>query len=695
MMPSIKENIPPVTLDDAIDERVKQRQIQLLFDNSLSANIAVIGAAIIFASILSDSPLIKPILLWTFCMVVFSILRLLLWWRYRKAPATASTDVWARRYVITTLLVGIGWSTLGLLVWQTQDILTQGLVFIALLGATAASATVLSSLMPAFYAYVLPMGISGTLAFIFQGAGTAFLVGIGMPIYVLMIIRTALNANKNLTSFLRLQYENQSLIEQLSAEVAERKHAQDALKKHSEQLEKLVNDRTSQLVRINRSLENEIAERRRAEENLQFLAHHDALTNLPNRLLLDARLKHAIERSRRNKTQLAVLFMDLDGFKHVNDSLGHQVGDSLLCLVAERLKECIREEDTVARLGGDEFVVVMGEVENLLDIEKLAQKLMQRLEQQFTINHQSVFIGTSIGISLFPKNGSTTEELITNADAAMYCAKEMGRRNFQFYTTDMTEVAYDRVMLEAALRAALDQQQFILYYQPQIDLSDGRICGVEALIRWKHPDLGILAPAHFIQAAEDSGLIIPIGEWVLQQACSQMVAWKKAGIALDYMAVNLAGQQIHESSLLPKIEQVIKNTGCDARWLELEITETFIMQRIGHAIETLDKIKQLGVSMAIDDFGTGYSSLSYLRRLPVDKLKIDRSFVRDITTDPNDAAIVQAIIGMGKTMNLEVIAEGIETEQQQAFLKQKGCHQGQGYFIGHPQPAEAIEKMLR
>ncbi len=649
--------------NDINAEQIKQHQIQLLFDNSLSANIVVIIAAVFSAVILRNSPLIEWISLWAFSMIVFSTLRLLLWWRYRTAPTSLSVDEWARRYVLGTLLVGIGWSALGIFAWLTDDLLTHGMVFIVLVGAISASATVLSSLIPALYAYVLPMGISSTLTFTSNGSETAFVAGVFMPLYTSMIIRTGINANRNLTRALHLQYENQSLVDRLNEEIAEKKSAQETLKEHAAQLEKL--------------------------------AHHDPLTDLPNRLLLDARLKHAIERSKRYKTQTAVLFMDLDGFKHVNDSLGHQAGDDLLCQVAKRLKGSVREEDTVARLGGDEFVVVMGDVKNSRDVEKIAQKLMKQIKRPYTVDHQNVYVGTSIGISLYPKDGSTTEELITNADAAMYRAKEMGRGNYQFYTIDMTEAAYDRVMLEAALRTALDRQQFILYYQPQIDLNDGRICGVEALIRWDHPERGILTPAHFIRAAEDSGLIIPIGEWVLQQACTQMAQWKKAGMALDYMAVNLAGQQINESSLLPKIEQVINDTGCNASWLELEITENFIMRSIGQAIETLDRIKQLGISMAIDDFGTGYSSLSYLRRLPIDKLKIDRSFVRDITTNPNDAAIVQAIIAMGKTMNLEVIAEGIETEQQQEFLRQKGCHQGQGYFIGHPKPAEVIEEMLR
>jgi diguanylate cyclase (GGDEF)-like protein len=678
----------------SIAEWEKKQQVQLLFDNSLSANLVVISAAVFFYIILSDSALSKPIGLWTLSISLFSCLRLYLWWRYRQNPFLFSIDAWARRYILATLLVGINWAMLAIFVVLTDDLMTNGLVFILILGATAASATVLSSLMPAFYAYVLPMTITGSLGFALQGGDTSLWIGLGLPIYAMMIARTARNANLNLTRFLRLQYENQSLIEQLSGEVAERKSAQHELKQYSEQLEKLVDERTSQLVRINRSLENEINERRRAEENLQHLAHHDALTNLPNRLLLDARLNHAIERSRRQNKNLAVLFMDLDGFKHVNDSLGHQVGDELLCMVADRLKQCIREEDTVARLGGDEFVVVMGEVEDNSTIEKLAKKLMERLENQFSINRQSVYIGTSIGISLYPKNGESAEELLTNADAAMYRAKEMGRHNFQFYAPDMTEAAYDRVMLESALRTALDEQQFLLYYQPQIDLADGRVCGVEALIRWRHPELGILTPVHFIQAAEDSGLIIPIGEWVLHEACSQMARWKSAGLQLNYMAINLAGPQIHEGTLLSRIEQVIEQTGCDASWLELEITETFIMQRIGQAIETLDNLKQLGVSMAIDDFGTGYSSLSYLRRLPIDKLKIDRSFIRDITTDPNDAAIVHAIIALGKSLNLEVIAEGVETQQQEVFLKQLGCDQGQGYYIGYPQPADEVEKVL-
>ncbi len=690
----LKESLQDREITREDRDWVCARQIESLYSNSLSANIAVITAVIVFNLLLIDSAQSAYFQIWAVFMLFASCWRLFQWRQYKRYPEQHSPMQWGRLYTRATFLVGLGWSALGLFIWMSDDFLTQGVSFLVMMGAVAASATVLSSLLPAFFAYILPMTISCILAFALNGTTEGLWASLGLAVYVLMIIRTAINSNRNLLKFLGLQRVNQTLIEQLNSEISERKTAQVELKKYSAELEQEVERRTGELTRINRSLESEIQERRRAEENLQHLAHHDVLTSLPNRLLLDARLGQVIERARRHDRQLAVLFMDLDGFKNVNDSLGHHAGDELLCMVAERLQNTVRKEDTVARLGGDEFVVIMADVGSRDDIDLLAKKLMAQIEKSFQVRQQTVFIGTSIGISLFPENGDSTEELLTHADAAMYRAKEMGRRNFQYYAPDMTEAAYDRVMLESALRKGLEEQQFVLYYQPQIDLHDGRIVGVEALIRWRHPDLGILAPGHFIQAAEDSGLIVPMGKWVLEEACRQMVQWKDAGLSLDYMAVNLAGQQIHESSLYELIQTLIIKTGCKPEWLELEITETFIMQRIGHAIETLDQLKQLGVNMAIDDFGTGYSSLSYLRRLPIDKLKIDRSFIRDITIDPNDAAIVQAIIGLGQTLNLEVIAEGVETLQQKEFLLEQGCDQGQGYYIGHPEPAEKIGKIL-
>ncbi|QYZ67620.1 MAG: diguanylate cyclase [Gammaproteobacteria bacterium (ex Lamellibrachia satsuma)] len=401
-----------------------------------------------------------------------------------------------------------------------------------IIGAIAASVPVLSSILPAFYAYITPMAAGLAVAFILEGSAFNIAVGVAVPVYAALIAQTAINTNRHLRESLILQYKNQALISELNREITDRKSAQQALKEHGEQLEKQVDERTNQLVVINRSLEKEVEERRRAEYNLTHLAHHDALTNLPNRLLLDARLEHAIERARRNESQVAVLFMDLDNFKNINDSLGHAVGDELLRMVGERLRIGIRGDDTVSRLGGDEFVIVMEQVENQNVIEHLAQKLMSTLEEKFEIQNQALFIGTSIGISLFPQDGDSAEKLVANADAAMYRAKEQGRRNYQFYTHELTETAHDRVMLEGGLRNAMEAQDLVLYYQPQISLADGRITGVEALIRWEHPELGLLPPGRFLQVAEDSGLIIPMGNWVLQTACQQMSAWKKSGFRL-------------------------------------------------------------------------------------------------------------------------------------------------------------------
>ncbi len=644
--------------------------------------------------IMKDSLDRSLLVLWVGSMIFFCGVRLLIWKRYNHDENAVSPKIWVRRYLQSTLFVGLLWASLSLFLYFSDDLVVRSLVFMMIIGAIAASVPVLSSILPAFYAYITPMAGGLAVAFILDGSAFNIAVGVAVPVYAALIAQTAINTNRHLRESLILQYKNQALISELNREITDRKSAQQALKEHGEQLEKQVDVRTNQLVVINRSLENEISERRRAEDNLKHLAHHDALTNLPNRLLLDARLEHAIERARRNENQVAVLFLDLDNFKNINDSLGHAAGDELLRMVGERLRTGIREDDTVSRLGGDEFVIVMEQVENQNVIEHLAEKLMSTLEEKFEIHNQALFVGTSIGISLFPQDGDSAEKLVANADAAMYRAKEQGRRNYQFYTHELTETAYDRVMLEGGLRNALEAQDLVLYYQPQISLADGRITGVEALIRWEHPELGLLPPGRFLQVAEDSGLIIHMGNWILQTACQQMSAWKKSGFRLERMAVNLSGRQIRDNSLVKTVEKTLQSTHCRAEWLELEITESFIMQETGHSMETLDSLRKLGTHLAIDDFGTGYSSLSYLKRLPVDKLKIDRSFVRDLVNDPNDAAITRAIIAMGKTLQLTITAEGIESMAQEVFLKEQGCDQGQGFRYGRPLAAADITHLL-
>lgn len=430
------------------------------------------------------------------------------------------------------------------------------------------------------------------------------------------------------------------------------------------------------------------------EERMTHLAHHDALTGLPNRLLFSANLDQALELARRHERSLALMFIDLDRFKLINDTLGHAVGDRLLQSVAQRLKLCVRAEDTVARLGGDEFTIIMSELSHIEDPAMLAEKLIAAFKEPIMINGYEMTAGLSIGISVFPDNAPDGNGLTKTADAALYRAKERGRNTYEFYTPELTASALEHLAMEQALRAALARQEFVLYYQPEIDLSTGEIARVEALLRWKHPQLGLLEPDHFMAVAEDSGLIEPIGEWVFRTACEQAVAWRAAGLS-GRMAINLSGRQVIRAGLVDKFEAILRETGAQSAGveLELEITESAL-----HPVEqsrlVLEHLKRLGVRLAVDDFGAGYTSLSHLRHLPVDTLKIDRSFVEDMAHNPDSASIVQAIITLGHGLRLTVVGEGVETAAQQNFLRTLQCDHVQGHLYAHAVPADKIERLL-
>ncbi len=442
------------------------------------------------------------------------------------------------------------------------------------------------------------------------------------------------------------------------------------------------------------SVFSDISSIKRSQEQLDFLAHHDPLTKLPNRLLFNDRLDHALQHALREDNQVAVLFLDLDRFKNINDSLGHPVGDKLLQSAAERITNLLRKEDTVARLGGDEFIILIEEHDDAQVIAHLAQKIINSFSSPFLIDRHELHLTVSVGISLYPHDGEDSATLVKNADAAMYRAKEEGRNDYQFYTTSLTAAVFERLTLETALRQALLRNEFVLYFQAQHSLETGKIIGTEALIRWQHPDMGLILPAKFIPMAEESGLIEHIGEWVLYNACEQMQRWQAGGAIIERITANVSGVQFQRGDIVSTLKAVLDQTRLDPKLLELEITEGVIMQKTEHAISVLDNIKQLGVAIAVDDFGTGYSSLSYLKRLPVDKLKIDKSFVRDIPENPNDEAIARAVVALGHSLQLKVIAEGIETEEQLNFLQSIGCNEGQGFYYGTPLSAQEFEKLI-
>jgi len=439
----------------------------------------------------------------------------------------------------------------------------------------------------------------------------------------------------------------------------------------------------------------DITEQKKVEDQIRHMAHHDALTGLPNRVLLHDRIGQAIAQARRDGRVAALLVIDLDRFKNVNDSLGHQVGDGLLRTVAERLVACVRGTDTVARMGGDEFVVVLAELRQAEDAGQVAQKILAALPQPVNIDGHELRVTTSIGICVHPHDGEDAETLMRNADAAMYHAKQTGRNNFQFFTRQMNIAANQRLLLEKDLRLALEREEFTLHYQPQLDLKTGGIVGLEALIRWPHARRGMVAPMEFIPLAEETGLIAPIGEWALRRACTQARRWQTQGYPQLQVSVNCSAQQFRLEGLVDTVARTLQQTGLPASSLELELTESIIVEHTEHVMARFKALDEMGVKLSIDDFGTGYSSLGYLKRFPIHELKIDQSFVRDVSTDPDDAAIVSAIITMAHGLGLRVVAEGVETAEQLAFLKKVDCDWAQGYYFCRPLPAEEIEPLLR
>lgn len=437
----------------------------------------------------------------------------------------------------------------------------------------------------------------------------------------------------------------------------------------------------------------DITERRQYEERIRFQATHDALTGLPNRTLLHDRLQQAVQSAQRSGELVAAVFLDLDQFKFVNDSLGHQAGDALLKTVTERLLSSVRVCDTVSRQGGDEFVLLLAGCESREAIEQATLRIINAVAEPMEVGGIELQITCSVGISVYPDDGINAEALLRHADSAMYKAKEAGSNSYVFFDARTTLHAGERLALLSSMRGALAHEEFLLHFQPRIDLASGKLVGAEALIRWRHPEQGMVSPEQFIPLAEDSGLIVVMGEWVLRRACKQNAAWQQAGLPPIPVSVNLSPRQLTQENIVEIVADALHASRLAPQWLELEITETVVMRDVEQSLATLHRLKQLGLSISIDDFGTGYSSLNYLKRFPVDTLKIDRSFVNDIATDADDAAIVKAVISLGHILHLRVLAEGVETEAQRCFLVENGCDQAQGFLFGFPMPPQDFARL--
>ena len=438
----------------------------------------------------------------------------------------------------------------------------------------------------------------------------------------------------------------------------------------------------------------DVSEIKRSQEELMHVATHDALTNLPNRILFNDRLQQAVHRSKRNNTVGALFFLDIDRFKNVNDNLGHQVGDELLVLVTRRLLDISRSADTLARIGGDEFTLIIEGLDNAAELAAIAEKVLNAFVPSFELGGYNLDISVSIGISVFPRDSDVPVELIKHADTAMYSAKDLGRNTFQFYTQELTTNAFEYFAIEIALRKALELDQFFLLYQPQYDLKSNRIIGVEALIRWQHPDMGVVSPARFIPIAEATGQIEAIGQWVIAEACRQCTAWRKQDLPYITISVNLSRKQLVVPALASDVRRILDNEEVLGDQLEFEITESAILDNEDIVFENLKQFKKMGISMAIDDFGTGYSSLVNLKQFPLSRLKIDQSFVRDVTKDKNDEAIIKATIALGKSLDLVIIAEGVEKEEQRRFLIREGCDQAQGFLFSEPLMPDEVVKLI-
>ena len=591
-------------------------------------------------------------------------------------------------YVLLVILTGLCWGAVAVVFFPTQTLEQRVFTMLVLAGMGAGSLPLLAAVRTAAVGYIAALTLPLAAAFAAEGGEFSWVLAVMLLVFLAGMVKTAGIAHRTVLQSLRLRQSNDALL----AEAVEKQRAAEVVAENLRQAISARERAEQKLHETNAMLETRIAAR---TADLQRLASLDSLTGLANRQRLRERLDHALAHAQRSGGEVAVLFLDLDRFKSINDSLGHDAGDAVLKTVAERLKVCVRRTDTIARLGGDEFVLVLDRLNRAEEAAEIAQKILAALYEPVVLPQQPLHVGASVGISRYPEDGNTVEILLKHADLALQRAKNQGRRQFCFYTAALNATLGERLRLEAELHQALVERTLVPYYQPIVDLRSGALASVEVLLRWPHPSRGLLGAETFIPLAEETGLIVPVGDWVLRAACEQLREWQAQQLAPLTVAVNLSARQFLQANLVEQVARCLTETGVSASALKLEVTETMIMQDLQRTHEILQALKKLGIRLAVDDFGTGYSSLSYLKRLPLDELKVDRSFLPDVTIEPNDAMIVTAVIQLAHNLGLSVTIEGVETDAQLAFVRTREADYVQGHYLARPMSAAAMTGWLQ
>jgi len=667
-----------------------EQQLEPLFSATLSGGLVNIFAACLVYFLLRNTYHEANALLLSIGIISLSIIRIFVSVHHKKQNKYPIKH-YLYAHIFLTFGVGVLWAISEYMQHRPSDEAIRNIIFLINFGLIAGSITTLSTYKWAYLAYMLPQVIAILSVFIIIDSENSFYMALAFTIFIAFMIATSININRSHIKEIELLFNNDSLIAELNDEISMREHIQLELEKSKVELEQKVDERTKELIDINTNLEKVIEKKELAEQSLQYLAYHDELTGLPNRTLLINRINHSIEAARRNKNKIGIIFLDLDRFKAINDSLGHTIGDKLIQEVSRRLLHTLRKEDTISRNGGDEFVVVIQRMSHIDEVILVAQKLIESMTGIFEIDSHKIHIGASIGISVYPEDGNTAVELLRDADTAMFSAKKAGGNRLQFYDESMSNKLRERLALENELHYALDRNEFFMVYQPQVNCNTGETVGFEALLRWNSGALGLIGPHRFVPLLEETGLIYAVGEWVIKEVI-EFIRSGQAGNAR--IAVNLSALQFGDIGLVRLISDEIARTGVDPSRIEFEITESLLINDFETTETFLTELHKVGCSIALDDFGTGYTSMSYLTRLPIDSIKIDQCFIRDIDSNPGLENIVKAIVNMSMSLGMGNVFEGVETKAELDVVKKLSGEVIQGYLFSKPLDSVGVYEWL-